>query len=81
MKSAILCVSMFGNTEQIAREVADARAARILRTHGFEVLDRPTSFYVADLKGPVEPGELARAREWGAHLLELVDGHRARDAS
>ena len=31
---------------------AAKRAARVLRTQGFELLDRPTSFYVADLKGP-----------------------------
>ena len=40
---------------------AAKRAARVLRSHGFEVLDRPTSFYVADLKGPPNDGELDRA--------------------
>ena len=61
---------------------AARRAARLLRAHGFEVLDVPTSFYVADLKGPLKSGELDRARDWGARLLRLFHGARSsRDAS
>ena len=60
---------------------AAKRAAKILRAHGFDVLDRPTSFYVADVQGPTTFGEFDRAREWGAHLLQLLECQRDRDAS
>jgi hypothetical protein len=60
---------------------AAKRGARVLRSRGFEVLGRPTSFYVADVKGPVTFGEFDRAREWGARLLQLVQGQPERDAS
>jgi hypothetical protein len=55
----------------------DARAAvtgsaargigRRLRHRGFDVIDSQ-SFLVADAEGPLEEGELDRAREWGAAL-------------
>lgn len=60
---------------------AAKRAAKVLRAHGFDLLDRPTSFYVEDLKGPVAPGELDRARDWGARLVQLVRSQRDRGAS
>ena len=60
---------------------AAKRAAKVLRSYGFDVLDGPTSFYVADVQGPVTFGEFDRAREWGARLLQLVDRQRTRDAS
>jgi len=60
---------------------AAKRAAKELRGKGFEVLDRPSSFYVTDTKGPITQGESDRAREWGAGLLQLVRGRRNRDAS
>jgi len=60
---------------------AAKRAARTLGAHGFEVLDRPTSFYVADLKGPVTDGEFDRARDWGARLMRLAQEQADRDVS
>jgi hypothetical protein len=60
---------------------AAKRAARLVRAQGFELLDRPSSFYVADLKGPMTPGEFDRALEWGTHLLQLIQGRNHRDAS
>ena len=60
---------------------AAKRAARLVRTQGFEMLDRPTSFYVADLKGPATLGELDRAADWGTRLFQLVKGRNDRDAS
>jgi hypothetical protein len=55
----------------------DARAAltgsaargigRRLRHRGCDVIDSQ-SFLVADAEGPLEPGEVDRAREWGAAL-------------
>jgi hypothetical protein len=41
--------------------------ARRLRRRGFDVVDR-NSFLVADAEGPLEDGELERARAWGATL-------------
>ena len=60
---------------------AAKRAAKVLRAHGFDLLDRPSSFYVADVQGPVTFGEFDRAREWGAHLLQLLRRQRDREAS
>ncbi|HET8960851.1 flavodoxin family protein [Nocardioides sp.] len=51
---------------------AAKRAAKALRAHGFALLDRPTSFYVADVHGPTTFGEFYRAHDWGARLFELA---------
>jgi hypothetical protein len=45
--------------------------ARRLHRLGFEV-DAVTSFYVTGMTGPLEDGELIRAREWGTGLAEGV---------
>lgn len=46
-----------------------ARAAlRRLRRRGFDVAGSAMSFYVGGMQGPVRPGELTRAQEWGATL-------------
>lgn len=60
---------------------AAKRAAKVLRAHGFDVIDRPTSFYVADVQGPTTFGEFDRAREWGTRLFELARQPQGRDAS
>ena len=49
-----------------------SETARSLRSQGFEVLDRPTSFYVEDVRGPLVDGERERARIWARHLLTIV---------
>ena len=41
--------------------------ARRLRRRGLDVVDR-NSFFVADAEGPLEDGELERARTWGEAL-------------
>ena len=46
--------------------------ARRLRRRGCEVLDTQ-SFLVADAEGPLEDGELDRAREWGGSLAAALD--------
>jgi hypothetical protein len=77
-------VAIFDTRVEKARRLpgsAAKRGARVLRAHGFKILDRPTSFYVGDVKGPVSVGEFDRAREWGARLLQLAQGQRERDAS
>ena len=51
---------------------AARRAARALRAQGIEIVDRPTSFYVEDLKGPAVPGEAERARAWATGVVRAV---------
>ena len=53
---------------------AARRAARELRGRGFEVVDRPTSFWVEDTAGPPAAGEVERAGVWAARLADLVVG-------
>ncbi len=60
---------------------AAKRAARVLRAQGFAVLDRPTSFYVEDVKGPALRGEPERAEAWGVLLAERLGEQHRRDAS
>jgi hypothetical protein len=43
-------------------------AARRLRKKGGRVSLPPETFYVLDYEGPLAPGELDRARAWGARL-------------
>ena len=57
---------------------AAKRAARVVRAQGLELLDSPASFYVSDVKGPVTPGEVDRALEWGTRLFRLAQGRQAR---
>lgn len=47
---------------------AGRAAARALRRVGCRVVADPESFDVADYDGPLLPGELTRAWEWGARL-------------
>jgi flavodoxin len=47
--------------------------ARRLRGRGYEVV-ATESFLVQDAEGPLEDGELERAREWGEQLARLVGG-------
>lgn len=46
---------------------------RRLRRRGYEVLGRE-SFLVKDAEGPLEDGELERARAWGASLAQQLAG-------
>jgi hypothetical protein len=47
---------------------AARRAARMLRAMHFELVGRPTSFFVGGIAGPPSADEPARAREWGQRL-------------
>lgn len=47
-------------------------AAKSLRGLGHDLLDRPTSFYVDDVDGPLLDGEEERARAWGDTLVRLA---------
>lgn len=50
-----------------------ARAAeRAARRHGYDPAAPAESFFVADTDGPLVPGELERATDWGRDLIALV---------
>jgi hypothetical protein len=51
---------------------ASVRLARRLRRSGYDVIARPQSFYVTKAN-TLEPGEPARARDWGSSLLRTVE--------
>ena len=59
--------------------VAARGIARRLRHHGYEVIGQE-SFLVEDSEGPLEEGELDRARAWGAQLAQSLKG-RAKQRS
>jgi len=47
---------------------ASAGSGHLLRRLGFTLLGRPTGFLVAEVKGPLLPGETERAIAWGREL-------------
>ncbi|MFJ4108002.1 flavodoxin family protein [Oerskovia enterophila] len=51
---------------------AAGSASRLMRERGFHLIDEPRSFYVTDMEGPLAAGEIARAKDWGAHLGKAV---------
>jgi hypothetical protein len=55
------------NGPAVLRGRASKAISRKLRKHGFEVVAKPESFFV-NLKQHLEPGEGARAQEWGKRL-------------
>lgn len=52
---------------------ASVAATRMARRKGFAVLD-PESFLVEGYEGPLVPGEVERARSWGARLGQVLTG-------
>jgi Flavodoxin domain len=52
--------------------VAARGIARRLHRRGIEVI-ASESFLVEDTEGPLEPGELERARSWGVELARLME--------
>jgi flavodoxin len=46
--------------------------ARRLREHGYQLAVAPESFFVEGTPGPLEKGELERAKEWGTKLANGV---------
>jgi hypothetical protein len=52
---------------------AAKKASRLARREGFTVAAEPESFYVLDTEGPLLPGELDRARDWGVALGEAAE--------
>ena len=55
----------------VLRGRASKLISRKLRRHGFEEVATPESFFVT-LKNHLEPGEEARAQEWGKRLAARV---------
>jgi hypothetical protein len=55
----------------VLRGRASRLISRKLRRHGFEVVLKPESFFVT-LQNQLEPGEEARAQEWGKRLAASV---------
>ncbi len=51
---------------------ATRAARRRLRRPGFRHVDRPKSFYVTGMTGPLEEGEIERARQWGEQLASSL---------
>jgi hypothetical protein len=47
---------------------AASAAAKALRHRGFDRAERGETFWVEDVSGPLQQGELERARSWGAEL-------------
>ncbi|CAN5395677.1 flavodoxin family protein [soil metagenome] len=43
-------------------------AAKVLGRKRIAVVAKPASFYVMDVTGPLAPGEIARAHQWGDQL-------------
>ena len=55
----------------VLRGRASKAISRKLRKHGFDVVTKPESFFVT-LKNHLEPGEEARAHDWGKQLAASV---------
>ena len=55
----------------VLRGRASRAISRKLRKHGFEMVAKPESFFVT-LENHLEPGEEARAQEWGKRLAARV---------
>ncbi|GAA1479095.1 flavodoxin family protein [Nocardioides aestuarii] len=55
---------------------AARKAARLARDAGLEPSRVTESFYVADVAGPLLPGELSRAARWGRRLAPQPTGSR-----
>lgn len=45
-------------------------AARRLESLGYRLLVKPEHFFVTDINGPLEHGEIERARAWGVGLAD-----------
>jgi hypothetical protein len=58
MKALVVYDSVFGNTEQVAREIGKALEA------GGRLVAPPEGFAVEGTEGPLKQGELERAAEW-----------------
>jgi hypothetical protein len=67
------------NGPAVLRGRASKAISRKLPKHGFEVVAKPESFFV-NLKNHLEPGEEARAQDWGKRLAASVVSSGVTDA-
>jgi hypothetical protein len=65
MKILIVYDSQYGNTEKIARPIADKLVEK-----GGRLIFPPEGFYVSGTEGPLKDGELERAAEWGKNCWQ-----------
>jgi len=49
---------------------------RRLRKHGYHLVSDPEGFVVEDAHGPLRTGEIERAKQWGAQLIQASLGMR-----
>jgi len=63
----------------VLRGRASRAISRKLRRHGFEVVAKPESFFVT-MENHLEPGEEARAQEWGKRLAASVGSNGVTNA-
>jgi hypothetical protein len=49
--------------------------ARESRGHGYELVKNPEEFILDDAYGPLQTGEIERAKEWGAQLVRTSVAH------
>ena len=43
-----------------------------MRKHGYQLVSDPEGFVVEDAYGPLRAGELERAKQWGAQLIQAT---------
>jgi hypothetical protein len=61
----------------VALDHASTQIEKGLTALGGRPLAKAEHFRVADVKGPLEPGEVERAQRWGATLASLLTRSRA----
>jgi hypothetical protein len=54
---------------------ASRNIQRSLRHNGFATLAEPHSFIVTGMAGPLAPGEIERAEQWGEAIGRTTIGH------
>lgn len=68
-------VAVFDTRVSKARRLPASAArtiAKLVRRRGLRLVGRPTGFLVEDVAGPLCPGELDRATEWGRDLTNAL---------
>ena len=66
------CIAIFDTRVEHLPGSAAKKADRIAHEHGYGRAIARESFYVADVEGPLLPGELERACRWGRTVAQQV---------
>lgn len=73
MRAVLVHGSMFGDNHRVVvMDHASSSIEKGLARLGGSRLVQAEHFRVADMKGPLEPGEEARAHAWGTTLAGLL---------